>query len=74
MLRDRRGEILDEATRRLIAEIVRLSSVAYPVSPYDPGGRFAEYNFPDHLDKARAIELLQSPDLSGGPSQTQDDS
>jgi hypothetical protein len=67
VLRDSHGEMLDEATRTLLAEIVRLSSVDYPTSPYDPDGRFAEYNFPDNLDKARAIELLQSPEHPGGP-------
>jgi hypothetical protein len=61
VLRDRRGRVLDEDVRGQIAEVLRRSAVHFPSSPYDPSGRFARFNFPNHLDREDAVELVLNP-------------
>jgi hypothetical protein len=50
-----------EATRELVAEVIRRSEIEYPASPYDPAKRFARYNFPTNLDKATALRVVTDP-------------
>jgi len=49
----------------LLQDMLRQSNVAIPTSTDDPTGKFARYNFPDHLTKADAIELVEHPPTIG---------
>jgi hypothetical protein len=59
----RRGgrEYLDDADRERLLALAAHSSARYPSSSYDPSNRFAAYNFPESLDKAKLLELLTPP-------------
>ncbi len=59
--------ILGEEERRLWAEVLRSTRVAMPSSPDDPKGRFARYNFPGHMDKDTAIDVVQRTPRAGEP-------
>ena len=59
------GPALDQQTGRLVAEVLRRSTIAMPVDPYDPKGRFAKTTFPTHLTKEEAIEVVLAPPLFG---------
>ncbi|MFD3444551.1 hypothetical protein ACFDTO_08130 [Microbacteriaceae bacterium 4G12] len=60
-----RGPALDEDTVRLVAEVLRRSEVAMPVDQYDPKGRFAKTNFPTHLTRDEAVEVVRTPPVLG---------
>lgn len=57
-LRNRHALLLDDRDREVLAEVLRRTSIAMPVSRDDPKGRFARYNFPGHLDRDTAIEMV----------------
>jgi hypothetical protein len=57
------GTALDPDTARLVVEVLRRSSVVMPSSRYDPTGRFAKHNFPSHLSREEAIELVLRPQV-----------
>jgi hypothetical protein len=59
--------VLTEAESALWAEVLARTRVAMPTSADDPKGRFARYNFPGHVDKDTAIDLLLNPPRSGDP-------
>ena len=61
VLRDHRGQALDDGRRRVLVEALRRSSVAVPVSPDDPTGRFTRLNFPAHLDGDAAVAMVLDP-------------
>jgi len=67
ILRDRKGPRLDPGSTRALAEAVRRTSIAMPTSPDDPGGTFARYNFPGHIDLDAAVALVQQPPPPGKP-------
>jgi hypothetical protein len=66
-LRSRDDKALDLDTRRLVAEVLRRSSIAYPASSYDPTGRFSRYNFPNHLNRDDAVAVTLNPPSPGEP-------
>jgi hypothetical protein len=59
------GPALDEGTARLVTEVLRRSAIAMPVDPYDPQGRFAKTNFPTHLTREEAIQVVLTPPVPG---------
>ena len=61
LLRDARQHALAPDAAELVMELLELSSVALPVSPDDPKGRFTRYNFPGYLTKEQALELVAHP-------------
>jgi hypothetical protein len=67
ILRDRRGPRLDGTSTWVLAEALRRTSVAMPTSAADPTGRFGRYNFPGHVGRDDAIELVERPPVPGAP-------
>ncbi|MBP1240663.1 hypothetical protein ABID92_002835 [Frigoribacterium sp. PvP120] len=61
VLRDHRGQALDDDRRLVLVEALHRSSVAVPVSPDDPTGRFTRLNFPAHLDGDAAVAMALDP-------------
>ena len=66
-LRDRRGHTLPDDQRMVLAEAVRRTSIAMPVSRDDPSGRFARYNFPGHVSLEDTVSLIARPPTAGEP-------
>jgi hypothetical protein len=62
VLRDHRGRTSDAEQRLVLAEALRRSSVAVPVSPDDPTGRFTRLNFPAHLERDAAVAMALRPE------------
>jgi hypothetical protein len=58
ILRSPQGQRLEQEYVDRLARVLRESSVALPIDPYDPQHKFARYNFPGSLDKDAAIELV----------------
>ena len=65
VLRDKRGETLDERTRNALAEAIRRTAIAMPVSKDDPTGRFARYNFPVNITLEDAVAVVLAPPAKG---------
>lgn len=61
------GEDMAADQRAVLAEALRHSTVAIPVSPDDPTGKFARYNFPGALSKENAIDVVEHPPAFGDP-------
>ena len=61
LVRDGMLRTLPPRDAELIQDLVRQSSILMPTSHDDPTGRFARYNFPTHVTKAEALELLEHP-------------
>jgi hypothetical protein len=70
VLRDARQNMIDLAEVALVQDLVRQSSIAMPVSPDDPKGRFARYNFPGYLTKEDALEIVAHPPAAADPLPT----
>jgi hypothetical protein len=56
-----RGSASPFASHALMERILEASSIAVPTADYDPTGRFARYNFPSHITKASAIDVIRHP-------------
>jgi hypothetical protein len=65
LLRDRRGHELPAEQQQVLAEAIRRTTVAMPVSRDDPSGRFARYNFPGHVDRDDAVAVVLRPPRAG---------
>jgi hypothetical protein len=61
LVRDGKLRTLPPREASLVQDLVRQSSIAMPTSHDDPKGHFARYNFPTHVSKAEALELLEHP-------------
>jgi hypothetical protein len=61
LLRDRKQRVLEPKIAALVLDLVRQSNIAMPVSPDDPRGRFARFNFPNNITKDEAVELVAHP-------------
>jgi hypothetical protein len=61
LVRDGKMRTLPTREAALVQDLVRQSSIAMPTSHDDPGGHFARYNFPTHVTRAEALELLEHP-------------
>lgn len=59
------GQALTEDDREILVRLLEQTSIAMPTSPDDPTGRFARYNFPGHLDREAAIEVVRKPPAVG---------
>jgi len=68
LLRERSTPALDDARRDLLIEVIRASSIARPVSPHDPTGKFGRFTFPGTLDKAGAEQVVRDPPAPGEPA------
>ena len=56
---------LDKASGQRVAEVLRRSNVAMPISKDDPTGRFARFNFPTNVSKEDAIQTVLHPPKRG---------
>jgi hypothetical protein len=70
VLRDARQNVIDPAEAALVQDLVRQSNIALPVSPDDPKGRFARYNFPGYLSLEDALEIVAHPPAPADPLPT----
>ena len=61
VLRDRKGRAPSSETAQVLAEALRRTSIAMPVSKDDPTGRFARYNFPTNITRDEAVGLAKNP-------------
>jgi len=61
LVRDGQLRTLPPRDAALIQDMVRQSSIMMPTSHDDPTGRFARYNFPTHVTKTEALDLLEHP-------------
>lgn len=61
LVRDGKLRTLPPREAGLVQELVRQSNISMPTSHDDPTGRFARYNFPTHVTRAEALELLEHP-------------
>jgi hypothetical protein len=59
MLRDQHDTPMSETGRAALLALLRASNIAMPISPDDPTGKFARYNFPGHLTKSDVIALVE---------------
>lgn len=55
------GPVLSERDQAILVRLLEQTSIVMPTSPDDPTGRFARYNFPGHLDREAAIEVVKNP-------------
>ncbi|WP_157480225.1 hypothetical protein [Leifsonia sp. Root227] len=67
LLRDARDRPLTAKDASALGAAVLGSNIAMPVSREDPKGRFARYNFPDHVTKEEAAQLVAAPPSFGDP-------
>jgi hypothetical protein len=61
---------MTDAEREVVAEVLRRSPIEIPTSkpdPYDPHGRFATLDYPNHLTRDEAIEFVLHTPESGEP-------
>jgi hypothetical protein len=73
VVRSSRLTELDADQRRVVAELIRRSAVAIPAripDPYDPKGKFAWMDHPNHLTRDEAIEYVLHTPESGEPVRT----
>lgn len=64
-IRQRSAIVLTERDRPVFAETLRRSAIAMPYNAVDPKGRFSRYNFPGHVDKETAIDLVLNTPKAG---------
>lgn len=65
VLRTLNGDVADAELRRLLGEVLQRSAIVMPTTPEDPTGKFAHVNFPGHLTKEEALEVVSSPPDAG---------
>lgn len=59
-----RGGLHPFPSHATMVTILEASSIVIPTSQYDPKGRFERFNFPNHVTKAGAIDLVRNPPRS----------
>jgi hypothetical protein len=64
LLRDTNQRTLAPELTALLLDLVDQSTIAMPVSPDDPKGRFARFNFPNNITKEETAELVAHPPAS----------
>jgi hypothetical protein len=72
-VRSTRGLAIAESDRELVAEMLRRSAVEIPQprpDPFDPKGKFAWMDHPNHLTRDEAIEYVLHTPASGEPTRT----
>jgi hypothetical protein len=58
----RGGSLVQSPYHRAIVLVMLIDSqITMPTSPYDPTGRHSRWNFPTHLTKEQAIEVVTDP-------------
>jgi hypothetical protein len=55
------GPVLSAHDQAILVRLLEQTNITMPASPDDPSGRFARYNFPGHLDREAAIEVVKNP-------------
>jgi hypothetical protein len=73
VVRSSRLAELDAAQRQVVAELFRRSAIAIPSAkpdPFDPKGKFAWMDHPNHLTRDEAIEYVLHTPESGEPART----
>lgn len=65
LLRRRERLGLTAAGARLAWQVVYASSIAMPRAKEDPTGKFSRWNFPTHVSKADALDLIARPPAPG---------
>jgi hypothetical protein len=63
LLRDAKQRALPPDVTALVHDLILQSNIAMPVSPDDPKGRFARFNFPRNITKQEALELVAHPPM-----------
>ena len=53
--------VTDDGQRRLLAELMNRTRIELPEDQHDPQKKFVRYNFPGHLDRDTAIDLVLHP-------------
>jgi hypothetical protein len=61
LLRDAQQQTLEPGVAALVQDMLQRSNITMPVSPDDPKGRFARFNFPTNITKEEALELVAHP-------------
>ena len=61
LIRDVKGRTLTPQESALVTDLLTKSNIAMPQSTDDPSGRFARYNFPGHITKDDALNLVEHP-------------
>ncbi|PPF85136.1 hypothetical protein C5B96_06755 [Subtercola sp. Z020] len=61
LIRDGKQRTLAPKAADLVRDLIERSGIELPVSPDDPKGKFARYNFPDHVTRADALALVEHP-------------
>jgi len=61
LLRDAKQQTLEPEVAALVQDLLRQSNIQMPVSPDDPKGRFARFNFPTNVTKEEALALVAHP-------------
>jgi FtsH-binding integral membrane protein len=64
-LRKRDRLALTSTQRDLVVQMISESSVQMPRAAEDPGGRFSRFNFPEHVTRDDAVELVKKPPRAG---------
>jgi hypothetical protein len=67
VVRTGHGQTPSRDSARLMAEVLRRSSVELPESPDDPAGKFTSFNFPGTLTRAQAVDIVLHPPALGDP-------
>jgi hypothetical protein len=67
LVRDAKQRTLDPAVAALVLDMLQQTNIEMPVSPDDPKGRFARFNFPANITKHEALEVLAHPPLPADP-------
>jgi hypothetical protein len=67
LVRDARQRTLDPEVAALVQDLLRQSNIHMPVSPDDPSGRFARFNFPRNVTKDEALDLVAHPPTPADP-------
>jgi hypothetical protein len=73
VVRSSRLAELSTEEREYVAELIRRSAIAIPPpkpDPYDPKGKFAWMDYPNHLTRDEAIEYVLHTPESGEPVRT----
>jgi hypothetical protein len=67
VVRTSRGKTPPPERARLVAEVLRRSSIELPETPEDPTGKFTWFNFPGSITREQAIDIVLNPPAFGDP-------
>ena len=67
MVRASGGQTPSVERARIVAEVLRRSSIELPETPDDPTGKFTWFNFPGSITREQAIDVVVNPPAFGDP-------